>query len=52
MDKMTSIAFPTLGCGFLNYPPEAVAETLFQCILLFIATSVYHAFVLEVMVLK
>ncbi|XP_052769359.1 uncharacterized protein LOC128209377 isoform X1 [Mya arenaria] len=35
MDKMTSIAFPTLGCGYLNYPPEAVAETLFQCISVF-----------------
>lgn len=26
----TSIAFPTLGTGTLNYPPEKVAHTMFK----------------------
>jgi O-acetyl-ADP-ribose deacetylase (regulator of RNase III) len=29
---MTSIAFPTLGCGFLSHPPDIVANIMKQCI--------------------
>ncbi|XP_060598858.1 E3 ubiquitin-protein ligase MYCBP2-like [Ruditapes philippinarum] len=31
-DGMTSIAFPTLGCGFLSHPPDIVANIMKQCI--------------------
>jgi O-acetyl-ADP-ribose deacetylase (regulator of RNase III) len=29
---MTSIAFPTLGCGFLSHPPDIVANIMKRCI--------------------
>lgn len=35
---MVSIAFPALGCGFLNYPHDVVAQTVQQCIHEFNAT--------------
>ncbi|XP_052796349.1 E3 ubiquitin-protein ligase MYCBP2-like isoform X2 [Mya arenaria] len=31
-EKMTSIAFPTLGCGFLNYPADIVMESISSCV--------------------
>lgn len=31
-DKMTSIAFPTLGCGFLGHPPDVVSQIMKDCI--------------------
>lgn len=34
-DKMGSIAMPTLGCGFLGYPPDLVAFNLKRCINMF-----------------
>lgn len=36
---MESIAFPTLGCGFLNYPHDAVAETVHSCLRQFMANG-------------
>ncbi|KAL5012887.1 hypothetical protein ScPMuIL_011438 [Solemya velum] len=30
--KMTSVAFPSFGTGFLGYPSAEVAETMFRCI--------------------
>lgn len=34
----TSIAFPTLGTGKLEYPPKKVAQTMFQAARDFFAT--------------
>ncbi|XP_045202849.2 E3 ubiquitin-protein ligase MYCBP2-like isoform X2 [Mercenaria mercenaria] len=31
-DRVTSIAFPTLGCGFLGHPPDIVAHTMKECV--------------------
>lgn len=30
--NMASIAFPALGCGFLNYPMEVVTDTIHECV--------------------
>ena len=29
---METIAFPALGCGFLNFPMEIVTDTIHECI--------------------
>lgn len=31
-DGMTSVAFPTLGCGFLGYPADVVSQIMKECI--------------------
>ncbi|KAH3836593.1 E3 ubiquitin-protein ligase MYCBP2-like isoform X2 [Dreissena polymorpha] len=31
-DKMSSMALPALGCGFLNFPPDVVMDTISECV--------------------
>lgn len=48
-NNMASIAFPTLGCGFLNYPMNIVTDTICTCLSEFETnrptTTLKHVFV-------
>ena len=38
-DKMTSIAWPTIGCGNLEYPKDVVAAAMFDAVRRFSAAN-------------